>query len=166
MLALACVVILDPFQRGRQDGLVGGEINRALFKIDVQPVKAISFHQADNFIGQRLLLTAMQFDVCIGATERNQHRPPLTVKHADLTAELGIGDVDRLEGRNTAALHEGHRDHVVFPGYILQSDAGKPALPITVAQARWPVVPKAHEDFFAGNARHQRSRITRCVLHQ
>jgi hypothetical protein len=64
----------------------------------------------------------------IGAAQGDQYRPPLAVEHADLAPELGIGDVVRFEGRNPAALHERHRNHVVFLGHRLQSDLGKAAL--------------------------------------
>ena len=159
VFALTCVVVLDQFQGGGQDSLVVGEINRALFKIDIQAIKAIGFHQADNLAGQWLFVAFMQFDVCIGAAKGNQHRPALAVQHTHLATELGVGQLVRGEGWDTVALHEGHGHHVVILWHIHQAHIGELATLVAIARAGRPVVPEAHEDLFAGNARHQRSGI-------
>ena len=101
----------------------------------------------------------MQFDVCIGAAKGNQHRPALAVQHAHLATKLGVGQVVRFEGWDTVALHEGHGHHVVILWDIRQADIGELATLVAIARAGRPVVPEAHEDLFAGNARHQRSGI-------
>ncbi|MNT42028.1 hypothetical protein D3C72_1784260 [compost metagenome] len=90
----------------------------------------------------------------VGAAQRNQYRAALTVQNADLATELGIGQVVRLEGWDTHALHKGYGHYVIFGRDVGQVHIGELALLITVTGAGGPVVPKTHHDFFIGHIRH------------
>ncbi|SST13441.1 Uncharacterised protein [Acinetobacter baumannii] len=159
VLALPGVVLAHQLEGRRQHPLVVGQVDGALLEVDVQAVETVGFHQTDDLGGQRLLLPGVQLDVRVGAPQRNQHRAALGVEHADLAAKLRVGQVVWLEGRDAAPFHEGHGDHVVLARHVFQRDVGERALLVAVGGAGRPVVPEAHENLLAGDARHGRRGI-------
>ncbi|MNV49375.1 hypothetical protein D3C71_1413270 [compost metagenome] len=155
VLSFAFVVILHQFQGCWQHRLVVSKIDGALLEVDIQPVETVDLNQADDFVGQWLLIPFVQLDMSIGTAQRDQYSPSLAVQHAHLTAKLVVGEVIGFKRRNSMAFHESHSHNVVVLGYIHQIQVGKLSTLIAITMTGRPVMPKPHQDFFIGNARHQ-----------
>ena len=83
-------MLLDQPQGRRDHGLVVGGSDGGLLQIDVQTVEAIGLHQTDDLVGEGLLLTGTQLDVCIGAAQRQQHGAALAVQQGNLLDKLAL----------------------------------------------------------------------------